>query len=153
MAKTAADIMTKTLILLHPQDRVPRIAAILHENHVSAAPVVDAEGRLLGMVSEGDLIRQLGSQHAKRQAWWLTLLAEGEDLAEDFLEYLRQENRTAADVMKHDVITVTEDATIEEIVDILARHSIKRVPVLREGSLVGIVARADIIRSMASGAS
>ncbi|WP_297490208.1 CBS domain-containing protein [Acidocella sp.] len=151
MNRTAAEIMTKApLTVLHPQDRVPRIAAALRDNHVSAAPVVDEAGRLLGLVSESDLIRHLGDAETKRRAWWLELLSEGEGLAADFLDYLKEENRTAADVMKREVVTVAEDTAVGEIVDLFARHGIKRVPVLREGVLVGIVARSDIIRALAA---
>lgn len=150
MNRTAADIMTTKLVVLNPHDRVPKVAATLRDHHISAAPVVDAQGKLLGLVSEGDLIRNLGNEHAKRRAWWLEILAEGEDLAGDFLDYLKEENRTAADIMKREVVTVAEDAPIAEIVDLFAKHGIKRVPVLRDGQLVGIVARADIIRTLAA---
>lgn len=153
MNRTAAEIMTPApLIVVHPHDRVPKIASTLHENHVSAAPVVDAEGKLLGLVSERDLIKHLGQEHETRRAWWLEMLSEGEGLAADFLEYLKEENRSATDIMKQDVVTVAEDTPVGDIVDLFAKHGIKRVPVLREGRLVGIVARSDIIRAMASGA-
>jgi len=150
MNRTAAEIMTTSLVVLHAHDRVPKIASTLRDHHISAAPVVDEEGRLLGLVSEGDLIRHLGNEHAKRRAWWLEILAEGEDLAGDFLDYLKEENRTAGDVMKREVVTVNEDTPIADIVDLFAKHAIKRVPVVREGKLVGIVARADIIRTLAA---
>lgn len=152
MNRTAAEIMTHApLIVVHPHDRVPVIASALRDHHVSSAPVVDAAGNLLGLVSESDLIRHLGNEQAKRRAWWLELLAEGEDLATDFLDYLKEENRSAADVMKHDVVTVAEDTLVADIVDLFAKHGIKRVPVLRAGKLVGIVARSDIIRALAAG--
>ena len=137
------------LVVVHPNDRVPTIASALRDHHISSAPVVDAAGNLVGLVSEGDLIRHLGNEHEKRRAWWLELLAEGEDLASNFLDYLKEENRSAADVMKHDVVTVGEDTAVGDIVDLFAKHGIKRVPVLRAGKLVGIVSRADIIRAMA----
>lgn len=149
MKQTAADIMTKTLVLLHPEDKVPRIASLLSEHHISAAPVVDAQGRLLGMVSEGDLMRPLGAKSATRRAWWLEMLAEGEALSPDFLTYLQQESRNAAELMTRDVISVAPGTALEEIVDLLARHNIKRVPVLKEGQIAGIVSRADIIRTFA----
>jgi CBS domain-containing protein len=130
---------------------VGKVAKVLAEHEISAAPVVDAEGKLLGMVSEQDLMRGLGAQEESRRAWWLEMLAEGENLAPDFLEYLQQEKRTASDVMTRDVIAVTEDVSVAEIVDLLAKHHIKRVPVLRDGKVVGIVSRADIIRALAAG--
>jgi CBS domain-containing protein len=96
-------------------------------------------------------MRQLGAEHESRRAWWLQMLAEGEDLAPDFLEYLKQEKRTAADVMSREVVTVAPDAPVSEIVDLFAKHRIKRVPVVQEGKVVGIVSRADIIRAIAAG--
>ena len=153
MNRIAAEIMTKApLIVVHPHDRIPAIASKLHDAHVSAAPVVDAAGNLLGLVSERDIIRHFGHQETERRTHWLELLAEGEDLATEFLEYLKEENRTAADVMIHDVVTVQEDTPVADIVDLFAEHGIKRVPVLREGKLVGIVSRSDIIRALADGA-
>lgn len=149
MNRTAAEIMTKMpLVVIHPHDRVPSIAAQLRDHHISSAPVVDAADNLLGLVSESDLLRHMGNEEAKRRAWWLELLAEGEDLATDFLDYLKEENRSAADLMRHDVVTVTEDTQVGDIVDLFAKHGIKRVPVLREGKLVGIVSRSDIIRAL-----
>jgi CBS domain-containing protein len=85
-----------------------------------------------------------------RRSWWLELLAEGEDLAPNFLDYLKQENHIAADVMTHGAVSVLEDTPIPEVADILAERRIKRVPVLRDGKVVGIVSRADIIRTLAA---
>jgi CBS domain-containing protein len=151
MNRTAAEIMTPTpLVVVHLHDRLPKVAAALWEHHVSAAPVVDAAGNLLGIISERDLIKQLGVEQEKRRAAWLERLSEGEGLAEDYLEYLKTENHTAADVMRKDVVTAKEDTLVGEIVELFAKHGIKRVPVLRDGKLVGIVARSDIIRAMAS---
>ena len=151
MTVTAADIMTPKLVVVHPFDNVSKVAAVLSEHGISAAPVVDAEGKLLGMVSEHDLIHRLGAMNEKRRSWWLHMLAEGEELAPVFLEYMKQEKRITADVMTRDVVSVTDDVPVAEVVDLLAKHHIKRVPVLREGKVVGIVSRADIIRSIASG--
>ena len=148
MTVTAADIMNRNVVVVHPFDNVSQVAKVLGEHGISAAPVVDAEGKMLGMVSEEDLMHRLGTTHKSRRAWWLGMLAEGEDLAPDFLDYLKMEKRTAKDVMTREVITVTEDIPVADIVDLLVQHHIKRVPVLREGKVVGIVSRADIIRTI-----
>lgn len=151
MTVTATDIMNRKPVVVHPLDNVSKVAAVLAEHEISAAPVVDAEGKLLGMVSEQDLMRQLGTKQESRRAWWLQMLAEGEDLAPDFIEYLKQEKRNAGDLMTHDVVSVTEDAAVADIVDLLVQHHIKRVPVLRGGKVIGIVSRADIVRAVATG--
>ena len=148
MTVVAADIMSRNLVVVHPLDNVSQVAKVLGDHGVSAAPVVDAEGKMLGMVSEEDLMHRLGTTHESRRAWWLGMLAEGEDLAPDFLEYLKMEKRTAKDVMTREVISVTEDIPVADIVDLLIKHHIKRVAVLREDKVVGIVSRADIIRTI-----
>ncbi|MGO9817022.1 MAG: CBS domain-containing protein [Acidocella sp.] len=150
MTVVAADIMSRNLVVVHPLDNVSQVAKVLGDHGISAAPVVDAEGKMLGMVSEEDLIHRLGTTHESRRAWWLGMLAEGEDLAPDFLEYLKMEKRIAKDVMTREVISVTEDIPVADIVDLLVQHHIKRVAVLREGKVVGIVSRADIIRTIAA---
>jgi CBS domain-containing protein len=149
MNKTAADIMTHDIVSVRPGDTVPVIAAALGKRGISAAPVVDAEGKLLGIVSEGDLMRPFGARSVVRRDWWLEMLAEGERLAPDFLDYIRQDHRTASDLMTRDVVTVAGDMPVAEIADVLAQHRIKRVPVMQDGKMVGIVSRADILRALA----
>ena len=146
---TAAEIMTGKVISVHPSDAVAVVAGQLSRHGISAAPVVDAQGKLLGMVSEGDSMRPFGAKNQIRRAWWLEMLAEGEDLAPDFLEYIKQDNRKAADLMTREVISVEATALLSEIADLLAEHHIKRVPVLKDGRVVGIVSRADIVRALA----
>ncbi len=146
---TAAEIMTVKVVSVHPADAVAVVARQLASHGISAAPVLDADGVLLGMVSEGDIMRPFGAKNQMRRAWWLEMLAEGEDLAPDFLEYIKQDNRKAADLMSREVVSVPETALLGEIADILAEHHIKRVPVVRDGRVVGIVSRADIVRALA----
>ena len=149
LAVTAAAIMSRDVITVRPTDTAAAIAAKLNEHDISAVPVVDATGKLLGMVSEGDLMRSFGLRNAMRRAWWLDILAEGDELAPEFLDYIRVDNRRATDLMTRDVVTVTEDASIDEIADLLTQRRIKRVPVVRKGRVVGIVSRADIVRTLA----
>ncbi len=145
---SAADIMSRKVVFVHPADSVATVAGQLAKHGISAAPVVDAEGKLLGMISEGDVMRPFGAKNQMRRAWWLEMLAEGEDLAPDFLEYIKQDNRKASDLMTRDVIGAPETATVGEIADLLAEHHIKRVPVLKDGHVVGIISRADIVRAL-----
>jgi CBS domain-containing protein len=148
LAETAAGMMTRDVITAGPAETAAGMAAKMGAHGISAVPVVDAAGRLVGIVSEGDLMRSFGLRNAMCRAWWLDILAEGEELAPEFLDYIRVDNRRATDLMTRDVVSVSESAGIDEIVDLLVRHRIKRVPVLRDGRVVGIVSRGDIIRTL-----
>lgn len=149
MSIDAANIMTAKVITAGPDDTVAQVARLLAINQISAVPVCDAAGNLLGMLSEGDLLRPFTTETETRRAWWLRLLAEGTELAPEFLNYVREDQRRAKDLMVTPVITVTERTSVHEIADLMTRHHIKRVPVLRDGELVGIVARADLVRAIA----
>lgn len=150
MSINAASIMTTRVIAAGPDETVAQVARLLVMNQISAVPVCDAEGNLLGMLSESDLLRPFTTDMETRRAWWLRLLAEGTDLAPEFLNYVREDQRRAKDLMVTPVITVTERTSVREIADLMMRHHIKRVPVLRDGKIVGIVARADLVRTIAS---
>ncbi len=149
MACTAADIMSRNVISVKPEAGIREVAKLLYQKGISAVPVIDGAGKLVGIVSEGDLLMPFSAKTRSKREWWLNLLAEGERLAPEFLEYIASEHHTAADVMKRTVVTVTEDTDIEEISDLLTAHKIKRVPVMRGDQVVGIVSRADIVRVMA----
>jgi CBS domain-containing protein len=149
MTLTAADIMTKNVKTVRPDASVAEIARLLTDNAISAVPVCAADGTVVGMLSEGDLLRPVGRDHATRRAWWLNLLAEGTDLAPTFLECISVENQRAANLMIGPVITASPDSTVPELADLLVRHHIKRLPILQDGKLVGIVSRADLVRALA----
>ncbi len=146
----AHDIMTTDVLSVTPGTGVRDIALLLLRNGISAVPVVDGAGVPVGMVSEGDLIGRKGAERQARRDWWLTLLAEGEALHPDFLATVQASPQTAADVMSSPIVTVDESIPVAEIARILSDHGFKRVPVLREGRMVGIVSRADLVRAMAS---
>ena len=129
-----------------PDHTVAQVARLLATNQISATPVCDAAGNLLRMLSDSDLLRPFAAEIETRRTWWLRLSAEGTDLAPEFLNYLREDQRRAKDL----VITVTERTSVREIADLMMRYHIKRVPVLRDGKMVGIVARADLVRAIAS---
>jgi CBS domain-containing protein len=122
------------------------VAKLLLKHGISAVPVVDASGALLGIVSEGDLVRRRHISRDDRASWWLQMLAEGEDLAPEFLAYVRSGDRLLQDLMTREVVTVEEETLLPEIARLLEEHRIKRVPVLRQGRVVGIVSRADLVR-------
>lgn len=149
MPLDAAAIMTTNVITAGPDDTVARVARLLATNHISAVPVCDSAGKVLGMLSEGDLMRPFSTETEQRRAWWLRMLAEGTELAPEFLQYVREDQRRAKDLMVTPVITATEQTSGREVADLMMRHHIKRVPILRGGKLVGIVARADLVRAIA----
>lgn len=143
----AADVMTKTVVTVGPEAGVAEVAGLLLNHHISAVPVVDGEGRMLGIVSEGDLMRRAENDTEGRGAWWLEALFSTKDLAKD---YVKTHGRTAGDVMTRFVVTVEEATPLHEIAALLEKHHIKRVPVLRDGRLVGIVSRANLLHGLVS---
>ena len=149
MTLTAADIMTTKVITARPDDSMAKIARLLSDHAISAVPICDAQGVVLGMLSEGDLIRPFEKDKLSKRAWWLNLLAEGTDLAPSFLECLRVENHPARELMAGPVITASPDTTVPDLAELLSRHHIKRLPILSDGKLVGIVSRADVVNAIA----
>jgi CBS domain-containing protein len=146
----ARDVMTKAVVTVTPEMPIGKIASLLLEKRISGVPVVDETGSVVGMVTEGDLLKSNAPDREKRREWWLTLLAEGEDLSKDFLSTIRNNHRTAREIMSAPVVTVSEDTDIAEIGKLFTTLQIKRVPVTREGRLTGVVARADLVRVVAS---
>jgi CBS domain-containing protein len=141
----ASDVMTADVVTVGPEASVAEVARLLVAHRISAVPVVDATGRLVGIVSEGDLLGRVEPAPGRR-AWWLDLLADPAALAHD---YVKTHGRRVADVMTHPVVTVEAEAPLGEIARLLERRGIKRVPVVRDGRVVGIVSRADLIRGLA----
>ena len=118
------------------------------ENRISALPVVEPDGRIVGIVSEGDLMRRTESKTERQPSWWLSLLLLPKRRA---IDYVKAHGRRTGDVMTREVITVNDDASLEEIAELLERHRIKRVPVIRGGRLVGIVSRAYLLHGLVAG--
>ncbi|MBI4194208.1 MAG: CBS domain-containing protein [Betaproteobacteria bacterium] len=141
----AKDVMTKSVVSVDPDTDVRKIARLLLQRHISAVPVVDGRGRVIGMVSEGDLMRRPESRTEGHPSWWLDLLDGPEEHA---LMYLKSHGTTARDVMTRKVITVGENTSLEDIATLLERNRIKRVPVLSGGKLVGIVSRANLLHGL-----
>lgn len=143
----AKDVMTANVITVRPDTTVEEIARLLLERHISAVPVVDAQGAVLGVVSEGDLLRRPELASERRQPWWLRLVGNAAERAE---EYLKTHGLHAEDVMTHPVVTVTEETPLGRIAELLEKRRIKRVPVVRDGRLVGIVSRANLLHALAA---
>ena len=144
----AKDIMTTRVVTVGPDESVTEIAQKLTDHHISAVPVVEADGALLGIVSEGDLLRrpEVGTEKAAG-SWWLNLWRDPSDLADDFT---KAHGRTARDVMTAPVISMGPEAPLSEIAETLERNHIKRVPIVDGGKVVGLISRANIIREIAS---
>jgi CBS domain-containing protein len=141
----ARDIMTTRVITVGPDTEVAEIAKCLLENRISAVPVIESDGRLLGIVSEGDLMRRSESGTDRRRSWWLSLLLVPQHSA---IDYIKTHGRRAREVMTSELITANDDTRIEEVAEILEKHRIKRVPVIHDGKLVGIVSRANLLHGL-----
>jgi CBS-domain-containing membrane protein len=140
----ARDVMTRNVVSVTPDTPVRKIASLLVKHGIGAVPVIDSSGAPIGIVSEGDLIRP---DRAAPEAWrqsWLEILAEGEPLA---LAWLGSQNHSAPAVMSAPVITVSEETNLREIAEILTTRHIKRVPVVTDGRIVGIISCADLVRA------
>jgi len=137
--------MTTQVVTVLPDTSVREVARMLLINRISAVPVVDKQGRILGMLSEGDLMRRVEAGTDGIGSWWLSLLAGPEYRAEAFV---RSHGLHAKDVMTREVVSVSEDAPLDEVATLLERHRIKRVPVVRRGRLVGIVSRANLLHGL-----
>ena len=144
-----ADVMSRNVITVGPEAPSRAIAALLSRNRISAVPVVDESGALIGIVSEGDLMPRDEAERERRRAFWLRVLAEGEEINDRYLAELEQHDRSAREIMSAPPITVAETAGLGDVADILWAHRINRVPVMREGKVVGIISRADLIRALA----
>lgn len=141
----ARDIMTTSVVTVTPETKVRDIAKVLLERRISAVPVVDSRDRVVGVVSEGDLLHRVENQTERHRSWWLEIVASAETMAED---YVKSHGLMAKDVMTWPVISTTPDASLAELATLLDRYGIKRVPVLHNGALVGIVSRADLLRGL-----
>jgi CBS domain-containing protein len=145
---TAGDLMTRDVAVVHPEMTLLDAVKLMVQRRISGLPVVDDAGRIVGMLCEGDLVRWQDG-FTDRQVRWLNLLAEGTQLAPTFLAGIREESHKVKSVMSAQPITVTEATPAHEIASLMCSKSIKRVPVLRDGKLVGIVARSDLVRALA----
>ena len=143
----ASDIMVSPVITVRPSTSIKDLAKLLFENRISAAPVVDDLGKLVGIVSEGDLIHRSETGTERRRSWWLLLVTDDQALAGD---YIKTHGIKVADIMTHNVLTAAPDTPLHEIAMIMEKKAIKRVPIVKDGQLVGVVSRANLVQAIAS---
>jgi CBS domain-containing protein len=143
----ARDLMVSPVVTVQPSASVKEVAKLLLEQGISAVPVVDEQGKLVGVVSEGDLLHRSEIGSERRRSWWLLGLTDEETLA---AEYVKAHARKVADVMTRKVITAAPDASLHELATLMEANAIKRVPIVEDGRLVGIVSRANLVRALAS---
>jgi len=143
----AADVMVSNVITVGVDATIAEVADTLLRHHISGVPVVGEKGELVGIVSEGDLLRRPETGTLRRPSWWLAFLSSERAFA---AEYIKSHSRKVANVMTRRVISATPDTSLGEIAAMLERNRIKRVPVLDGGKLVGIVTRANVLQALAS---
>jgi len=140
-----ADVMTHPVISVTPETPIAEVARLMLQNRISGLPVVDPAGTVVGMVTEGDLLRRVETGTERRHARWLEFLISPGRLARD---YANANARKAGEVMSEDVAAVTPGDTLAEVVQLMESRHIKRVPVIEAGRLVGIVSRANLVRAL-----
>jgi CBS-domain-containing membrane protein len=143
----ASEVMVSDVITVRPNACVQEVADLLLRNRISAVPVVDTDSKLVGIVSEGDLINRPESQTTHRKSWWIDAIASNETLAAC---YIKSHSRKVADVMTRDVITASPETPVAEVAALLKKNGIKRVPIMKDNKIVGIVSRANLLQELAS---
>lgn len=143
----ARDVMTTKVHTVEAASPVLQAVRLMLQNRISGLPVVEDGDRLVGIVTEGDFLRRAETGTEQKRPRWLEFLMGGGQMADD---YVRTHARKVGDVMTTELVTVTEDTPLDEVVSTMERRRIKRVPVVRGGRLVGIVSRANLLHALAS---
>jgi CBS-domain-containing membrane protein len=143
----AKDVMTTTVISVQPDATILQAARQMLQHHISGLPVIDQSGEIVGILSEGDFLRRRETGTQRKRSRWLEFLMGPGRLA---AEYAYSHGNKVAEVMTRDVHTVNEDTNIEDIVELMERRRIKRVPVLRKKNVVGMVTRSNLMHAMVS---
>jgi CBS domain-containing protein len=143
----AGDIMSPRVVSIAPDANVLEAIRLMLQKHISGLPVIDKSGALVGVVTEGDFLRRTETGTERKRPRWLEFLMGPRRMAD---EYVHTHARKVDDVMTREPITVTEDASLDEVVRIMERKRIKRLPVMRGKEVVGIVSRANLLHALAS---
>ena len=146
----AMDVMTTNVITVEPDTSVQELATLLSDRGISGVPVLDRDNRLVGVVSEGDLLHraETGTERRtqRRRSRWLDNFASDQEAARD---YVKAHGRTVREIMTRDVISVSDTTELADIATLLETRRIRRVPVVRDGQLIGIISRANLVRALA----
>ncbi len=142
----AKDVMTSPVISVEPDESIWQAVRTMLQRHISGLPVIDKQGRLVGIVSEGDFLRRAETGTQRRRARWLEFLIGPGRLAD---EYTRSHGRKISDIMTPDPLTVTEETSLDEVVRTMEKRRIKRLPVVRGNVVVGILTRANLVHALA----
>lgn len=140
------ELMTKGVMTVLPETTLADAARMMLARHVSGLPVVDAAGRLVGMITEGDLLRRVELQTDEEKPSWLKIFLMPSSLAKD---YVRTHGRRVEEVMSRDPLTVTPETNLREAAELMRRKHFKRLPVVEAGRLVGVVSRSDLLGALA----
>lgn len=143
----ARDVMVSPVVTTKPNTTVKDVAQLLVDNRISAVPVVDDRGKIVGIVSEGDLLHRIETGTEARKSLWVRFITGDARLAED---YAKAHGRTVSDVMTKHVIVAKPDTALSDVATLMERHAVKRVPIVSDGQLVGIVSRANLVQALAS---
>ena len=142
----ASDVMTRSVVSVGRRTPIAEAIRLMLANHVSGLPVLDADGKVVGILTEGDLLRRSETGTERQRPRWLEIVMGPGRIAG---EYVRTHGRRVEDVMTHDVVGVTGETPLDEVVHLMERHRIKRVPVLAAERPVGMLSRADLLRALA----
>jgi CBS domain-containing protein len=140
--------MSTPVVAAGPQITVKNVARMMINHRVSGIPIIEEDCQLIGIITEGDLLRRVETGTERQRSRWSEWFLPNSRLAAD---YVKSHARRVADIMTRDVVTVSKFAALGEIADLMEHHRIKRVPVVHDGKLVGVVSRADLLRTLASG--
>lgn len=143
----AADVMTRNVVSVKPDATILQAARLMLQHHISGLPVIDASGRLVGILSEGDFLRRRETATERRRSRWLEFLMGPGKMAS---EYTHSHGNKVAEVMTAEVQTIGENTPLEEIVELMERRRIKRVPVVRGDQVIGIITRSNLMHAMVS---
>ena len=142
----ARDIMTASVVTVSPETDIAEAVKLMLDRQISGVPVIDASGRLIGILTEGDLMRR-AELVTGRQSWWINPISSPEQEAK---AYVKAHGLKVKDVMTKEVVTINEQEPLDRIAMLFEERGIKRTPVLRGGKVVGIVSRANLLRTLAA---